>query len=99
MNEVAHDILPAAFLFADHDHFRPPKGTSLLTFGGLLIRDFESFGPRFRAAEGTLKVPFGPRWFSLETESAVQIARTSQTLAGTGRKRKTPGSRSLDAGR
>ncbi len=79
--------------------FWGPKGTSLLTFGGLLIRDFESFGPGFRATEGTLKVPFGPRWLSLETESAVQMARTTQTLAGMGRKRKTPGSRSLDAGR
>jgi hypothetical protein len=29
------------------------KGTGLLTFRGLLIRDSESFGERFRGAEGT----------------------------------------------
>ncbi len=39
---------------------------------GLLIRDSESFGLRFRGAEGTLKVPIGPRKFSLETESAMR---------------------------
>jgi hypothetical protein len=78
---------------------RTPEGTALLTPGGLLIRDSESFGPRFRAAEGTLKVPFGPRRFSLETEIATRLSESSQTVAGTGDKRKAPGSRSLDAGR
>jgi len=40
-----------------------------------------------------------PRKFSLETESATPRARSSQTLARTGQERKTPGSRSLEAGR
>ena len=76
-----------------------PKGNGLLTFGGLLIRESESFGERFRGAEGTLKVPFGPRKFSLETESGAWAAELSQTLTRTGQKRKTTGSRFLDAGR
>ncbi len=42
----------------------------MLIPSGLLIRDSESFGPRFRGAEETLEVPFGPRSDSLETESA-----------------------------
>jgi hypothetical protein len=41
----------------------------MLTIRGLLIRDSESFAPEFRGAEGTLKVPFGPRLFSFETEN------------------------------
>ena len=64
--------------------FRAPEGTGLLTFRGLLIRDSESLGARFRGAEGTLKVPFRPRKFSLETESASARHGSSQTLARTG---------------
>jgi hypothetical protein len=79
--------------------FRAPKGTGLLTFRRLLIRDSESFGEEFRGAAGTLKFPFGPQKFSLETESATPFAGSSQTLARTGQERETPGSRSLDDGR
>jgi hypothetical protein len=39
---------------------RAPKGNGLLTIRGLLIRDSESFGPRFRGAEGTMGVLSDP---------------------------------------
>lgn len=41
----------------------------------------------------------GVRKFSLETETATPLQGSSQTLARTGQERKTPDSRSLDAGR
>ena len=75
------------------------EGTALLTLRGLLIRDSESFGPRFWAARGTVGVPSAPRKRSLERETFRHLAEFAQTLAETGRKRKTPGGRSLGAGR
>jgi hypothetical protein len=75
------------------------KGTALLTPKGLLIRDSESFGPRFRGAEGTLGVPIGPWSRSLEMESARELTGSSQLLAANGPKRQTPGGRSLGVGR
>ena len=57
--------------------FQAPQGNGLLTSRGLLIRDSESFGARFRGAEGTLKVLFGPQKFSLETESATRVGESS----------------------
>jgi hypothetical protein len=48
---------------------RPTKPTALLTHDGLLIRDSESFGPRFRGARPTSMVGSVSRSASLETES------------------------------
>ena len=70
-----------------------PKGTGLLTLSGRLTRDSEISQPRFWGAEGTLTVPFGPYLFSVETEIAGRTAKSTQTLARTGHKRKTPGGR------
>jgi hypothetical protein len=56
---------------------RAPKGNGLLTAGGLLIRDSESFGSNFRAEEGTKGVPFGPWLVSLETETFPATSRSS----------------------
>lgn len=62
--------------------FRLPKPTALLTHEGLLIRDSESFGPRFRGSRPTLMVAFGPRFTSLETESSPPADGSAETLAG-----------------
>jgi hypothetical protein len=55
--------------------------TGLLTPRPLLTRDSESFGARFRGAEGTLRVPLGPRLVSLETESRGGRLDPTQSLA------------------
>ena len=60
--------------------FRGPKGIGLLTFRGLLIRERESFDAKFRGAEGTFKVPFGPLPVTLETESAGGLPNRTKTL-------------------
>ncbi len=57
-----------------------PGQTGLLTATGLLIRDLESFGPRFWGSEGTLTVPFGLSSDSFETEIAGGLAGSSQIL-------------------
>lgn len=75
------------------------EGTALLTPRGLLIRDPESFAPRFRGAEGTLGVPFGPWLLSREMEIAGRFTGSSQTFATKGQKRETPGGQSLGVGR
>ncbi len=77
----------------------PPKPTGLLNGEGLLSRDSESFGPKFRGPEPTIMVGFGPRSASLETESAGPAGGSTQTVAAKGQKREKPGRRSLDAGR
>jgi DNA repair protein SbcD/Mre11 len=79
--------------------FAPPKPTGLLNGEGLLSRDSESFGSKFRGAKPTLMVGSEPRSASLETESAGPACGSPQTLATKGQKRETPGGRSLGAGR
>jgi len=51
-----------------------PNETGSLTFGGLLSRESESFGPSFRGAKGTLKVRFEPQKVVLETENFGDVA-------------------------
>ena len=55
----------------------PPKPTALLTRGGLLTRDSESFRSKFRGAEATPMVAFGPWFFSLETENLASAAKSA----------------------
>ena len=76
-----------------------PKPTGLLNGEGLLNRDSESFGARFRGPKPTLVVGSGPRSASLEAESAGAAGGSSQTLAAKGQKGETPGRRSLGVGR
>ncbi len=69
---------------------RPTKPTALLTHDGLLIRDSESFRPRFRGSMPTSMVGPGPRRASLETESAEHPSRIGVNPCQKGKKRKTP---------
>lgn len=79
--------------------FRGPKGTGLLTLSGQPARESEISRPRFWGAEGTLAVPFGPYLFAVEMEIGGRRSNSTQTLARTGYKRKTPGGRNLGSGR
>jgi hypothetical protein len=76
-----------------------PKGPGLLTFSRRPGRESEIPRLRFRGAEGTLGIPFGPLLFAGETEIAAEMAGSSQTVAGTGDKRETSGGRTLGTGR
>ena len=60
--------------------FRGPKGTTLLTPRGLLIRESESFGANFRGPKGTVTVPLAPRLISLKTERGPPRRSSSQIL-------------------
>src|SRR5262249_164050 len=56
------------------------RGTGPVTPRGVVTRDSESFGPRFRAARGTIKVPLGPRKVSVELESAAPATGLAEVL-------------------
>jgi autotransporter-associated beta strand protein len=62
--------------------FSGPRGTGPVTPRGVVTRDSESFGPRFRGARGTIKVPLGPQSLSVELESAALAAGSAQVRAG-----------------
>jgi hypothetical protein len=61
---------------------RGPRGTGPVTPRGVVTRESESFGARFRGARGTFKVALGLRVCSLEIESAVAVAGLAEVLAG-----------------
>ena len=61
--------LPASVRHADAGCLRPPKPTGLLTPGGLLDRESESFLPEFRGPMATPWVASGPDLSGVEKET------------------------------
>ena len=94
LKSVAHAVIPPNSRAADCRRrggcFGPPKPTALLTHDHLSSRESESFGTRFRGAGATPTVAFGPRFDSLETESAAGAYRMAETLAEKAKNAKRP---------
>ena len=86
-------LAPPVSLSARHGHDRrseTPVTRYALTFGGVLTRDFESFGENFRGAGGTIRVPTGPQKLPVEPGERGKGGELGGNPCGKGRKRKTP---------
>jgi len=66
--------------------------TRLLTYRGLLSRDFESFGARFRGLEGDFRGPIGPQSISPKNSIEAGDSGFGVNLLGKATKPKTPSS-------